>query len=83
MVFLKDPAGKHLLVNKQYEVITQRTAKEVLGKTDFEVFPAAVATILQHHDQHVLKTGEPLRVEETVLLPTGSQTYLSLQIPTP
>lgn len=81
VVYVKDREGRYLLINQWYETLTQFTRQEVLGKTDFDLYPAETAQIFQQHDHYVLTTGIPLRFEETVTTAAGTHTYLALKFP--
>ena len=77
VVFLKDRAGRRLFVNAEYLRIFARQPHEVLGKTDFDLFPAEIARVLKANDEQVWQTGVPRAVEETVSQTDGLHTYLS------
>jgi len=81
LIYLKDRKGKYFLINHQLEMVTQLNSADILGKTDFELFPSEVANALWTNDQYVLETGKRLQFEESVPLPEGSRTYLSLKFP--
>ena len=77
VVFLKDRAGRRLFVNAEYLRIFARQPQEVLGKTDFDLFPAEIARALKANDEQVWQTGAPRAVEETVPQTDGLHTYIS------
>ena len=82
VVFMKDTGGKHILVNKFFEMATGITKEQVLGKTDLEVLPEEVATKIMDVDQEVMQTGEMKRFEEEVPHPDGTNhAYLTTKVP--
>jgi PAS domain-containing protein len=55
MTFLKDPEGRYLYANPAFEHITHRRIEEIIGKTDFEIFPHDQAAAFRANDVKVLK----------------------------
>ncbi|MCL6527562.1 MAG: PAS domain-containing protein [Thermaceae bacterium] len=81
-IYFKDLSGRYLLVNAQQELLLNRSKAELVGKTDFELFPAETAQTFQENDRLVLEAGQPLTLEESGQLPDGSlHTYLSVKFP--
>ncbi|WP_438031961.1 AAA family ATPase [Sorangium sp. So ce204] len=80
-IFLKDRDGRYLLVNRQASNIAGLPSHRLLGKTDAELLPAALAEIIGVHDRKVLEAGEPLEFEEEVTMEDGLHTFLSLKFP--
>jgi PAS domain-containing protein len=39
LIFLKDTEGRYLLVNRQFETAFHLASKDIVGKTDAEIFP--------------------------------------------
>jgi len=71
VAWMKDAAGRYVYVNttllRQYD----RTREQVLGFTDLEVLPEAVALELRANDEAVRAAGEPLATTETIPGPDG------------
>ncbi len=68
-IYVKDRLGAKTLAN-QAEIawLGLQTEEEVLGKTDFELYPREIALGTQANDQQTLEKGVPiLNREETVL----------------
>ncbi len=59
-VYCKDIEGRLTLANKAYRKIFRIKSQEVIGKTDFELFPAEWAQRMFQDDQSVFKTGKPI-----------------------
>jgi hypothetical protein len=81
VIFLKDPEGRYLLVNRRYEDIFHVSKGEIVGRTDHEIFPEDIASRFRENDRRVLATNEPLTVEEYAPLDDGIHTYLSNKFP--
>ena len=81
VVFLKDLEGRYLLVNRRYEELFQVTKEEIVGKTDYDVFPREHAEAFQAQDRQALKAGRPIEVEEIVPQDDGLHIYNSVKFP--
>lgn len=65
-IFAKDVDGRYLFANPQFMEYTGKPVSEVLGKTDYGLFPNEAAEVLRRGDEEVLKSGEPLLEEFTL-----------------
>lgn len=80
-VYLKDLQGRYVLINQQTERNARRSREEVIGKTDHEFLPQAIANQFRANDQEVLNTLAPLVREEVLLMEDGLHTYISVKFP--
>ena len=71
MIFVKDLAGRYLLSNSEFEKITHKPSREIVGKTDHNIFPEAQADTFRANDLNVLQTGRASEFEETALHDDG------------
>ncbi len=62
-VFVKDAAGRYLIVNKQVATYFGKPIEEIIGKTAFELTDAESARNLTKHDEKILETGESNTVD--------------------
>lgn len=78
-IFIKDKESRFVINNKAHlEVLGARSQSEVAGKTDFDVFPAALAARYFSDEQIVLQMGKPVvNREEPVTKPDGTEQWLS------
>ena len=81
VIYVKDTAGHFLLINNHFERLFGVRNEQVVGKTDYDLFPPEVAAPLRANDERVLATGEPLRFEEVVPQEGSRHTYVSLKFP--
>jgi PAS domain S-box-containing protein len=81
VVYLKNAAGRYLLINRQFEELFQVTRTQVVGKTDYDIFPREMADAFRANDQRVLASGEVLKVEELAPHGDGPHTYISVKFP--
>jgi PAS domain S-box-containing protein len=66
VVVRKDLEGRFIFANPCFGELVGRPADQVLGQTDFDYFPAALAEKYRTDDRHVLETGGVLEVIEEV-----------------
>jgi PAS domain S-box-containing protein len=81
LIFAKDPQGRYLFVNREFERIARRRAAEVIGHTDEEVFPPEVATRFRYNDLRVLHEKRAFEFEEAGDFGEGLRTYLAAKFP--
>lgn len=81
MVFLKDPEGRYLHVNREFERAFHMTCKQIVGKTDEAIFVAEEAAAFRVHDLKVLQAGVPLEFEEVATHDDGPHTSLVSKFP--
>lgn len=81
LISLKAVQGRYILVNRQFEKLFGIPKREILGKTDFDLFPKDAGETRRQHDQRLLDNHEPFEVEELITLPEGPHTYLSARFP--
>jgi two-component system cell cycle sensor histidine kinase/response regulator CckA len=77
-IYVKDTAARKVLANPaDVWNLGCKTESEVLGKTDFDLFPKEIADYFFHDDQLVLQTGEKvINREEKAVLPNGEEFWL-------
>src|SRR5438552_14062862 len=81
VIYVKDRDGRYEFVNEQYARLFHVSRTGMLGKTDYEVFPADNAQAFWENDQRVLRTGETVQVEEVAPQADGPHTYVSGKFP--
>ena len=81
VISLKDLQGRYVLVNRRYEEVFHVTTSDVIGRTDCDIFPPAVAERFQANDRSVLAAGGPVAVEEFAPQDDGFHTYISVKFP--
>ena len=69
------------MVNKQYERLFHITQKEIIGKTDHDIFPKKRADKFQENDRKILKAKVPMEFEEIAPHKDGLHTYISIKFP--
>jgi PAS domain S-box-containing protein len=66
LIYAKDLQGRYVLLNKQAEREFKSNASEILGRTDFELFPPDQATFYDERDRAALAAAEPIHHENSV-----------------
>ncbi|MCB1141714.1 MAG: PAS domain-containing protein [Leptospiraceae bacterium] len=74
-VFIKDSEGKFLFINKKSEETLNVNRFDILGKTDFDIFPEDVAYYLRKVDREVINTKTANTHEEKLII-NGEEKYL-------
>ncbi len=81
VIYLKDQEGRYLLINRQFETLFRLNSEQVLGRTDFDIFPAESAARLRANDNQVLTSRRAGEFEEVVPLGNEPRTYISVKFP--
>lgn len=63
-MYLKDAAGRYLLLNPEMAKVFGRPVEEVIGRTASELFGSEEARFIADYDREILETGQPRAVEE-------------------
>lgn len=74
---LKTPDGRYALANPNLQRILKRSEAEIIGRTDFELFPEATARIFATNDERVRQQRERYSVEESVPVDDELRTYMA------
>ncbi len=68
MVWLKDTEGRYVKVNKAYvDYVRRKDAQQVIGKTDFDLWPKELAGKYRADDAKVIASREQLHTEDPSL----------------
>jgi PAS domain S-box-containing protein len=81
IVYLKDKDAFYKMVNPRYEELFGVKNKEILGKSDYDIFPLEVAERFRARDLEILRERRPWQGEETIPQEDGLHTYLSVKFP--
>lgn len=66
IAFLKDEQGRYVYINETYSRRLNKSAQEVIGKDDFQIWPYDTAKNIRAHDLDVLVQKRTISVVETV-----------------
>ncbi len=78
LIYAKDKEGRKILANAtDVRNAGKQSEAEVLGKTDFDLFPEEIAKGFHEGDQKVIKTGQPvINKEEYFIDSDGNEGWL-------
>ena len=79
VIYIKDTQGRYLLINRQFEALFHVTQEQVINKTDYDLFPVAMADAFRANDQMVFETRTPLEFEEVAPRDGECRTYISIK----
>lgn len=77
VIYVKDLAGKFILVNRKFETVFNIKNEDIIGKTTHDIFPEEIADEMVANDHDVLGSQLALHSDETVLQEDGMHTYSS------
>ncbi|URD60642.1 PAS domain-containing protein [Sphingomonas sp. KRR8] len=81
LIYAKDLEGRFIYGNRALLTLYERTAEEVLGRTDLELTSTEQAENFRANDRMVVATGEPTEVEEDLTVDGKVRTYFSVKAP--
>lgn len=79
--YIKDDTGHYVYVNPLAAQVLGRDRREVLGKTDADLWPAEIASELQGNDAAVFDMGLVMQAEESTGLADDIHHWLTLKFP--
>jgi PAS domain S-box-containing protein len=77
-VFCKDLNGRYTVVNKSFSAWNGLAPREIIGRTDFELYPAEIAAKYVKDDREVLATGNPMDVVEEIQSADGRKRFMEV-----
>jgi PAS domain S-box-containing protein len=63
-IFIKDAEGRYTFVSASFAVLAGRAKDDIIGKTDFDLFPTELASTFAAEDESVRASRQPIRFEE-------------------
>jgi PAS domain S-box-containing protein len=76
LIFYKDISGKYLGCNVAFSEFSGQKVSDLVGKTDFDLFPHDVAAFFREQDAEMLAQGQTRNNEEWVDYPDGRRVLL-------
>ena len=77
-VLRKDDKFRYTFASRRFLEISGKRLEEILGKTDFDLFPAEMAANYRHGDERVFATGAMFDEIETFQSPEGDNRYIQV-----
>ncbi|MFZ4484741.1 MAG: PAS domain-containing protein [Chthoniobacterales bacterium] len=76
IIFYKDMDGVYRGGNSAWAALAGKPLDQLIGQTDFDLFPADVAKSFQSYDQAMLEAGQTRRNKEWLTYPDGRKVYV-------
>jgi PAS domain S-box-containing protein len=76
IIFYKDTEGVYRGGNTAWAALAGKPLDQLIGKTDFDLFPADVAKSFQSYDKAMLASGKATKNEEWLTYPDGRKVYV-------
>lgn len=80
-IYAKSLDGKYKLINKKWEEFTNINYSDVIGKTDFDIFPNEIAEKLKEMDTEVINSGTLIEREEVLETESQIKYFISIKFP--
>jgi PAS domain S-box-containing protein len=77
-IFRKDREGCFVYANQRFCQTIKKPLKDILGRTDFDLFPPDLANKYVSDDRRLLETGEPLETVEEHRTSEGKRLYVQV-----
>jgi PAS domain S-box-containing protein len=71
VIFYKDSSGVYQGGNLAWEKLLGKPLSQMIGKTDFDLFPKEVAEFFRQKDQEMLEEGKERINQEELIYPDG------------
>lgn len=81
IITLKDLTGRYEFVNAQFEKVFGLNGKDVIGKTDAQLFPGKMSEELRARDLDVARMAKPVESEDVIDLVDGEHHLMSVRFP--
>ena len=81
VIYAKRKDGRYMYINREWERVCGFNREQVIGRTDYDLFPTEFAKQFRSNDVAVLQTGRLTEYEERVETPWGEQLFLSKKLP--
>jgi PAS domain S-box-containing protein len=79
VIYVKDLEGRYLLVNSRFSELFHLSIEDIVGKSDHELFPEAVADAFRATDRRVAAADTSLIEEEMIRQDDGVHVYLAVK----
>jgi PAS domain S-box-containing protein len=81
VVYMKDLEGRHIFVNRLFEIVARRSKADIYGRTNRELFPERISAEFEKSDMKVLEYDRPMEFEESLPIEDGLHSYISIKFP--
>jgi PAS domain S-box-containing protein len=80
-IFMKDPAGRYVLINRAGAALFARPVAEVLGRTDEELLGPELGREIRAIDEQVIAAGGPVTYERARVMAGEEHAFITVKVP--
>ena len=81
VIYIKYTDGRYLLTNRRFEQLFHLATDQIVGHTDYEIFPKDIADAFRANDIAVLERNSSVEYEEYAPHSDGLHAYISIKFP--
>lgn len=81
LIYFKDAEGRFIEVNAAKAAELHLEPEDLIGRTDFDYLPLEQAKKRKQDEEEVMRTRQPIQLEEVTSTPNGEQWYLTTKVP--
>jgi len=81
VIFVKDLQGRYVMINTPGAQMIGHSVADVIGKTDFDVFPRETAEAVNAVDLEIIRTGKTHTYEVPMTIGSGVRVFLATKGP--
>jgi PAS domain S-box-containing protein len=81
LISIKDLEGRFIMADREWLAKLNLSEEEVIGRTDFDIYPEEYARRFESEDRKTIELGEVLEKEESVPMADGMHTYWVYNFP--
>lgn len=81
VIYIKDKEGRYLLINRCFEQLFEVSGDDIVGRTDYDIFPQEIADVFHQNDLKIIRDKKPFQIQENFPNKDSSSTYISQKFP--
>jgi PAS domain S-box-containing protein len=81
VIYMRDLDGRYMVVNREFERLFHLRREEIVGLTDYDLFPREMADSFRANDLQAASSGRPVQMEEVAPGEDGPRTYITVKFP--
>jgi PAS domain S-box-containing protein len=81
VIYQKNVEGRYEFANRRWGQLFDLQPRDVVGKTDYDLFPREMADAFCRNDQRVIARRQELQIQEVAPHADGPHTYISVKVP--
>ncbi len=81
VIYIKDLDHKYMYINLSFEQLLDKSKEDILGKTDYELFPKKVVDQFLKNDNKVINGKYDIQIHEEIFHDNKVRTYISDKFP--